>query len=440
MFLRRTKAAGTISRPAKQESGAEEPQKKAVKPLGGWDGSDDESSKDPDPGYAKKGSLASNAERNLLFEGEEVADRQAEDRSKGPQSTLYNYGELQDMATLEYETKLVDEILQPGGIKVKPNEAMLAEFAQAAKTLDKNLIGSLLVSRLEEGFPYAVKAKALYTMEHLARKNEEYREFFRLFLEEVRAHPAPTDNAASYATLLGDVTAYIEKGTQSTAVAASTQAPVEFRGPDYNQDLPWAQSQGPKIMSIKKEKEKEEGRKPAGGSVTKTFISPAELRRQKEAEKAQGQKVERGEKAEKGEREQGGDLLIDTGSAGQTEKGPDTRNPGGSSSGQFNIFDLDLSGNAPTQQPAPGSAATTQNVPLHNLYTTPIPSMQNLTPQQQLLQRQYQQQQHHQQQQQFLLLQQQQHQQQQQQLQHQQQQMAQNKVVTGADLYSMYKM
>lgn len=48
---------------------------------------------------------------------------------------------------------------------------MLNEFAQAAKTLDKNIIGSLLISKLEDGFPYAVKAKSLYIIEHLSKKN-----------------------------------------------------------------------------------------------------------------------------------------------------------------------------------------------------------------------------------------------------------------------------
>jgi hypothetical protein len=40
--------------------------------------------------------------------------------------------------------------------------------------MNVNNIGSLLLSKLEVNYPFQIKAKALYTIEHLIKKDEEY--------------------------------------------------------------------------------------------------------------------------------------------------------------------------------------------------------------------------------------------------------------------------
>jgi hypothetical protein len=79
----------------------------------------------------------------------------------------------------ECEKKLVEEIVQPGGIRIKPSEAQLAEFLKESKAMDTHIIGSLLLSKIEVNYPFQVKAKALYTIEHLAKKNEKYAAYFK---------------------------------------------------------------------------------------------------------------------------------------------------------------------------------------------------------------------------------------------------------------------
>lgn len=59
---------------------------------------------------------------------------------------------------------MVEEIVQLGGIRVRPSEAQLAEFTKEAKGMEIYIIGSLLLSKIEVNYPFQVKAKALYTI------------------------------------------------------------------------------------------------------------------------------------------------------------------------------------------------------------------------------------------------------------------------------------
>ena len=45
--------------------------------------------------------------------------------------------------------------------------------------MDIHIIGSLLLSKIEANYPFQVKAKTLYTIEHLAKKNENYAAYFK---------------------------------------------------------------------------------------------------------------------------------------------------------------------------------------------------------------------------------------------------------------------
>ena len=45
--------------------------------------------------------------------------------------------------------------------------------------MDTHIIGSLLLSKLEVNYPFQVKAKALYAIEHLVKKNEKYSAYFK---------------------------------------------------------------------------------------------------------------------------------------------------------------------------------------------------------------------------------------------------------------------
>ena len=69
--------------------------------------------------------------------------------------------------------------MQPGGIRIKPNDNMLSEFWKESKGMSVHVVGSLLMSKLEANYPFQVKAKALYTIEYLLKKNDSYLSYFR---------------------------------------------------------------------------------------------------------------------------------------------------------------------------------------------------------------------------------------------------------------------
>jgi len=51
---------------------------------------------------------------------------------------------------------------------------MLLDMLKEVKGMEISNIGSLLLSKLEVNYPFQVKAKALYTIEYLAKKDKEY--------------------------------------------------------------------------------------------------------------------------------------------------------------------------------------------------------------------------------------------------------------------------
>jgi len=64
--------------------------------------------------------------------------------------------------------------VQPGGIRIKPSDSMLLDMLKEVKGMEISNIGSLLLSKLEVNYPFQVKAKALYTIEYLTKKDKEY--------------------------------------------------------------------------------------------------------------------------------------------------------------------------------------------------------------------------------------------------------------------------
>ena len=57
------------------------------------------------------------------------------------------------------------------------------------KGVEVHVVGSLLLSKIEVNYPFQVKAKALYTIEHLVTKNEKYAAYFKAHSEKLRDFP-----------------------------------------------------------------------------------------------------------------------------------------------------------------------------------------------------------------------------------------------------------
>ena len=84
---------------------------------------------------------------------------------------------------------MVEEIVQPGGIRIKPNDTMLNDFLKEVKGMEVHIVGSILLSKIEVNYPFQTKAKALYTIEFLVKKNEIYHSFFKAHVEKIKEFP-----------------------------------------------------------------------------------------------------------------------------------------------------------------------------------------------------------------------------------------------------------
>ena len=60
--------------------------------------------------------------------------------------------------------------------------------------METHIIGSLLLSKLEVNYAFQIKAKALYAIEHLVKKNEKYAAYFKAQNQKIRDFPEPEDN------------------------------------------------------------------------------------------------------------------------------------------------------------------------------------------------------------------------------------------------------
>ena len=67
----------------------------------------------------------------------------------------------------EYETRLVDGITAPSGVRPIPTKDELSKFLQQSESLDKWLLGSILNARLTDDYPWQTQMKALCIFEAL---------------------------------------------------------------------------------------------------------------------------------------------------------------------------------------------------------------------------------------------------------------------------------
>ena len=59
---------------------------------------------------------------------------------------------------------MVEEVVQPGGIRIKPSDSTLNNLLKESRGMPVDVVGWLLLSKLEVNYPFNVKAKALYAI------------------------------------------------------------------------------------------------------------------------------------------------------------------------------------------------------------------------------------------------------------------------------------
>lgn len=82
---------------------------------------------------------------------------------------------------------------------------MLTEFVKESRSMDPIIVGSLLLSKLEVNYPFLVKAKSLYTIEHLVKKNPSFLSYFKSQIEKIQIFPEPEDNVENYRKIMKNV-------------------------------------------------------------------------------------------------------------------------------------------------------------------------------------------------------------------------------------------
>ncbi|KAL4459795.1 hypothetical protein ABPG74_003321 [Tetrahymena malaccensis] len=80
---------------------------------------------------------------------------------------------------LEFQKKLVNDIVAPGGIRIKQQEDILNTFADDCQSFHPCVIGSLLINKFFSNEQTVVKQRAIYASEILVKKHQKYQEYFK---------------------------------------------------------------------------------------------------------------------------------------------------------------------------------------------------------------------------------------------------------------------
>ncbi|EAR90778.2 tetratricopeptide repeat protein (macronuclear) [Tetrahymena thermophila SB210] len=80
---------------------------------------------------------------------------------------------------LEFQKKLVNDIVAPGGIRIKQQEDVLNTFADDCQAFYPCVIGSLLINKFFSNEQNVVKQRAIYASEILVKKHQKFQEYFK---------------------------------------------------------------------------------------------------------------------------------------------------------------------------------------------------------------------------------------------------------------------
>lgn len=79
----------------------------------------------------------------------------------------------------EYENKIVCDVIQPGGARVKQPDSTLNDFCNTCENLQPSIVGSILLSKFNEQIEWIPKARVIFAIEALSKKFEKYFNFFK---------------------------------------------------------------------------------------------------------------------------------------------------------------------------------------------------------------------------------------------------------------------
>ena len=142
--------------------------------------------------------------------------------------------------------------------------------------MEVEVIGSLLLSKLEVNYPFQTKAKALYVVEYLAKKDKDFEFYFKHHSQKIRDFPQPEDNVENYKKV--QRTVLNQLGAQ---VGKVTEVPEKqlFVDPGYHQEPSKSSISSFLELAASKQK-KSEGKKP--------IIGPGQLKSKSKKKEEEG--------------------------------------------------------------------------------------------------------------------------------------------------------
>jgi hypothetical protein len=113
----------------------------------------------------------------------------------------------------EYENKVVNDTIQPGGARIKQSDTVINDFCKVAENLQCTDLGSLLFSKLSSDLVWISKARILYSIEALVKKIPKYLDYFKhniVLLKSYEFGLENENNAKQLKTILDNICNFIE--------------------------------------------------------------------------------------------------------------------------------------------------------------------------------------------------------------------------------------
>ncbi|KAL4428742.1 hypothetical protein ABPG74_001896 [Tetrahymena malaccensis] len=98
---------------------------------------------------------------------------------------------------IQFEGKSVEEVIAPGGVRLKQNQNILDEFNYSAANFQTPIVGSFLISKLYSTLSFQQKIRTLYAIQELIRKQEKYQKYFKHHISVIKSAPAPEGDSAN---------------------------------------------------------------------------------------------------------------------------------------------------------------------------------------------------------------------------------------------------
>ncbi|KAL4469080.1 hypothetical protein ABPG72_007759 [Tetrahymena utriculariae] len=127
---------------------------------------------------------------------------------------------------IQFEGKSVEEVIAPGGVRLKQNQNILDEFNYSAANFQTPIVGSFLISKLYSTLNFQQKIRALYAIQELIRKQEKYQKYFKHHIQVIKSATTPEgDNTNAFSQEINIISTLVDN---PNATVANEHVEVKF--------------------------------------------------------------------------------------------------------------------------------------------------------------------------------------------------------------------